>query len=643
MRVPRDTADGFVGNVPFSEVKWPDEVLNPGTRFSLHDHAIRWGVTRVAPGGLCAFITSRYTADAVNPRFRRTLAGELDLIGMVRLPSTAHKRMAGTPVVTDIIIGRRIADGERPLTSPETWEQSRPLAIPGSSQTARVNTYFHDNPQHILGALQAGGMHRAGDFTIAPSGDLEQQLGAALGEITGRALAAGQRCQPRPAARPVIEILSRRPDGTITAKPDGTFTQVVHGQDVPLAISSEREAGQTRKLVALAEARSTLISAEASCPEDTDEIDAMRARMGELYDAYTAAYGPIGRFTTRTVTYHVKTLEGVLDRLDFSRKDVPDPEVTLLEAYLGRHALTRIVNSAASPEHVRQGTRKDKHGETVTTATQLVEVARVRAALMTALAQIPQGADADTLAATFGERMSRIETGEQRTRLMPAAFRSDPRRPAVEALETFDPVTQTAAKKAVFSRRTAMPHRMELGADTPQEALDLVLIHRRRVDLGEIARLLGTGEAEARAQLGTLVFDDPASRRPRCRGRIPVRERTRETGRSTHGRRRRPGTLHRQRRQPRSRPAARTGRRGHPGPARLGVAEPGDRPGGAALRPPGPAADRHPPRRLGMESGVAYRPQLPRAGHLRNQRLERPGPGRGTADQRLDHGAPHHH
>ena len=513
VRVPRDTADGFVGNVPFSDVKWPDEVLNPGTRFSLHDHAIRWGVTRVAPGGLCAFITSRYTADTVNPRFRRTLAGELDLIGMVRLPSTAHKRMAGTGVITDIIIGRRMAGGERPLTSPESWEQSRPLAIGGSSQTARVNTYFHDNPRHILGTLQAGGMYRAGDFTVAPSGHLEQQLSAALGEITSRALAAGQRHEPRPAARPVIEILSRRPDGTITAQRDGTFTQVVHGQDVPLVISGEREAGQTRKLVALAEARSTLIRAEASCPEDTDEIDAMRSRTGELYDAYTAAYGPIGRFTTRTVTYHVKTLEGVLDRLDFSRKDVPDPEVKLLEAYLGRDALTRIVRSAASPEHVRQGTRKDKQGQEVITTTQLVEVAKVRAALTAALAQIPQGADAEAITATFSERMSRIETGEQRARLMPAAFRSDPRRPAVEALETFDPVTQTATKKAVFSRRTAMPHRMELGADTPQEALDLVLIHRRRVDLGEIARLLGTDEAGARAQLGTLIFDDPAAGR----------------------------------------------------------------------------------------------------------------------------------
>ena len=412
---------------------------------------------------------------------------------------------------------------------------------------------------------------------------------------------------------------------------------------MPLVISSEREAGQTRKLVALAEARSALISAEASCPEDTDEIDAMRAHMGELYDAYTAAYGPIGRFTTRTVTYHVKTLEGVLDRLDFSRKDVPDPEVTLLEAYLGRHALTRIVNSAASPEHVRQGTRKDKQGQEVTTTTQLVEVAKVRTALMTALAQIPQGADAETLTATFGERMSRIETGEQRTRLMPAAFRSDPRRPAVEALETFDPVTQTATKKAVFSRRTAMPHRMELGADTPQEALDLVLIHRRRVDLGEIARLLGTGEAEARAQLGTLVFDDPATGDLVAAGEYLSGNVREKLAAARTGRRRRPGTLHRQRRKPPSRPAPRTGRRGHPGPARLRVAEPGDRPGGTALRPPGPAADRHPPRRLGMESGLAHRPQLPRAGHLRNQRLERPGPGRGTADQRLDHGAPHHH
>ena len=325
VRVPRDTADGFAGNVPFSDMKWPDDVLNPGTRFPLHDHAIMWGVTRVAPGGLCAFITSRYTADKQNPGFRRTLAGELDLIGMVRLPSTAHKRMAGTQVVTDIIIGRRLADGERPLTNPETWEQARPLPLPGSDLTALVNTYFHDNPRHVLGTLKAGGMRRADDFSVVPSGELEEQLGAALGEIAGRALAAGQRHEPRPAARPVIEILSRRPDGTVTANPDGTFTQVVHGQDAPLEIGSAREADQTRKLVALAEARAALIRAEADCPEDTDETDAVRARMGELYDAYTDAYGAIGRFTVRTRTTTSRPSRGSWTGWTSARWTCPTP------------------------------------------------------------------------------------------------------------------------------------------------------------------------------------------------------------------------------------------------------------------------------------------------------------------------------
>ena len=356
-------------------------------------------------------------------------------------------------------------------------------------------------------------MRRADDFEVVPTGDLAQQLSAALKEITERAQAAGQRHEPRRAARPVIEVLSRRPDGTVTAHPNGTFTVVVHGQDKQLVIKDTREADQVRRLDALANARAEVISLETSCPEDTDETDAARARMGEIYDSYVAAYGPIGSYTVRTQPYHNKSLKAVLDRLDFSRNDVLDPEVKLLEAYLGRGALTRIVKSVTDPGHVRTGTRKDKQGKPAEMTTQLVETARVRAALTDALDRLPEGADAERLRAVFGERISRIMTGEHRTRLMPPAFRADPRRPAVEALEDFDLVTQTATKRPAFFRRTAAPHRMELGADTPQEALDLVLIHHRRVDLGEIARLLGTGKADARKQLGTLVFDDPATGR----------------------------------------------------------------------------------------------------------------------------------
>ncbi len=212
-------------------------------------------------------------------------------------------------------------------------------------------------------------MRRADDFSVAPSGDLEQQLGAALGEITGRALAAGQRHEPRPAARPVIEILSRRPDGTVTASTrTAPSPRSSTARTRRWTSQRPREADQTRKLVALAEARAEPDQRPRPPARKTPTRPTRCAPAWDSsYDAYTAAYGPIGRFTVRTTTYHVKTLKAVLDRLDFSRKDVPDPEVTLLEAYLGRGALTRIVKSVTDPGHVRHGTRKDKQGNEVPT------------------------------------------------------------------------------------------------------------------------------------------------------------------------------------------------------------------------------------------------------------------------------------
>ena len=395
----------------------------------MHDHATLWGVTRVAPGGLCAFITSRYTADKQNPGFRRALAEEFDLIGMVRLPSTAHKRMAGTPVVTDIIIGRRLGGGERPRTLPETWEQSRPLPLPGTSVAPLVNTYFHANPQHVLGTAQgrrdAPRRRLRGRPLRGPRPAAERR---ARSEITDRALAAGQRHEPRPAARPVIEILSRRPDGTVTAHPNGTFTQVVHGQDTPLVIKDAREADQARRLVALADALAELISLEASCPEDTDETDAARARMGELYDAYAAAYGPIGELHRPHPAHHIKSLKAVLDRLDFSKIDVPDPEVKLA----GGIPRPRRADPDRAVGH-RPRARAERHPQGQAgqarprRPTQLVEAARVRAALTAALAELPQGADAERLGAVFGERISRID--DQRAP-HPADARRVPVRPA---------------------------------------------------------------------------------------------------------------------------------------------------------------------------------------------------------------------
>ena len=107
-------------------------------------------------------------------------------------------------------------------------------------------------------------------------------------------------------------------------------------------------------------------------------------------------------------------------------------------------------------------------------------------------------------------------TGEEKlARIRPpqGGFRSDPFAPLVQALEEFDPVSQTAAKAAIFTSRVVAPRNPRLGADNPADALAICLDVCGEVQLAGIARLLGTDEEQGRQDLGTLVFDDPGSGR----------------------------------------------------------------------------------------------------------------------------------
>jgi SAM-dependent methyltransferase len=107
-------------------------------------------------------------------------------------------------------------------------------------------------------------------------------------------------------------------------------------------------------------------------------------------------------------------------------------------------------------------------------------------------------------------------TGEEKlARIRPpqGGFRSDPFAPLVQALEDFDPVSQTAARAAIFTSRVVAPRNPRLGADNPADALAICLDVCGEVRLAGIARLLGTDEEQARRDLGILVFDDPGSGR----------------------------------------------------------------------------------------------------------------------------------
>ena len=127
----------------------------------------------------------------------------------------------------------------------------------------------------------------------------------------------------------------------------------------------------------------------------------------------------------------------------------------------------------------------------------------------------------DTYLRTYGpiSRFTWLHTGrtdpgtgeEKLARIRPpqGGFRSDPFAPLVQALKEFDPVSQTAAKAAIFTSRVVAPRNPRLGADNPADALAICLDVCGEVQLAGIARLLGTDEEQARQDLGTLVFDDP--------------------------------------------------------------------------------------------------------------------------------------
>lgn len=417
-RWPAGHFDAVVGNVPFGEVRLHDPRDNRGGH-AMHNHFIIKSLALTRPGGVVAVLTSHFTMDARNPAARREMNSMADLIGAVRLPSGAHRRAAGTEVVTDLLILRRRDPGTQPAST--RWETARPVEV--GDQVVAVNDYFRERPEHVLGEVAVGSGMYGGESLLVRAADLAdtpRALRAALQEITAAALDRGQGFAPRPAAQLASEAAASVPaledlwDGHLTARDDGSFTVVEAGVHAPLAVPRS-QAAELTVLLGLRDAAKALLAAEAATLEDTAEIDVLREDLRDRYADYAQRYGPINRFTLRPT-----------GRVD------PDSG------------------------QARQ--------------------ARVVPRVMTTL-------------------------------------RSDPFAALVTALEVFDDAAQTATPATLLTQRVVVPRTPVLGAETAADALAVSLESHGRVDLADVADLLGQDEREARAALGELVYDDPAGGR----------------------------------------------------------------------------------------------------------------------------------
>lgn len=301
-RMPGGTFDAAVGNVPFSKNSLHDPRHNAAGH-SMHNHFILKSLALTRPGGVVGVISSAFTLDAQNPAARREMAETADLLGAVRLPTGAHRRAAGTDALTDVLIFRCRLPGEEPLDL--SWVETALVELNG--QQGRMNAYFLAHPARVLGEPVIGnGMYgsatlsvRAEDLSVTGARLREQ-----LADITGQAMVAERGMTERSQeqeleAAALVSAGEQEQVGHITAREDGTFTQVtVEGVHVPLSVPATQQ-GELRALLGLRDAARAVLTMEAANVEDTPELDALREQLRDSYLSYYDRYGAINRFTER--------------------------------------------------------------------------------------------------------------------------------------------------------------------------------------------------------------------------------------------------------------------------------------------------------------------------------------------------------
>jgi len=291
--LPTNRFDLAVSNVPFGDYAPFDLKLNP-RKFKIHDYFFVAAAERVRPGGLVAFITSRGTLDKQYPHVRETVAKSCDLIGAIRLPSTAFKQNANTEVTTDIVFLRKRAPGEKPGGQP--WRESRPL---GSETTGIfLNEYYHANPAMMLGRLErvVHGMYGREEVRLSPDGrDLGEALAAAVASLPAgvftppsakQAAAMRQTIPAPPGVKPNAYVLTDECGGGIAVR-EGDELRLL--TDLPAAL-----ARRIRRLIHVRDAaRNCLRTQVEDRPES--ELEAARFRLNQDYDYFVGQFGPVSQ------------------------------------------------------------------------------------------------------------------------------------------------------------------------------------------------------------------------------------------------------------------------------------------------------------------------------------------------------------
>ena len=281
----RDFYDLAVGNVPFGNYKVNDKAYNK-LGFSIHNYFFAKAIDQVRPGGVVAFVTSRYTMDSKDSTARKHMAERADLLGAIRLPNNAFKANAGTDVVSDIIF---LQKRDRPADIEPAWVQ-----LGKTEDGFAINQYFVDHPEMILGELTTEStQYGREELTVAPieGAVLADQLAEAVQHIEGQYVEvevetpdvadAEVERKTLPADPDVKNFSYAVVDGEVYYRENSIMTQVELSDNAKARVTG---------MVELRQIVNQLIQEQLDDYPDED-IKATQAKLNTAYDAFTAKYG----------------------------------------------------------------------------------------------------------------------------------------------------------------------------------------------------------------------------------------------------------------------------------------------------------------------------------------------------------------
>ena len=281
----RDFYDLAIGNVPFGQYQVRDKAYDK-LNFSIHNYFFAKALDQVRPGGVVAFVTSRYTMDAKDSTVRRYLAQRAELLGAIRLPNNAFKANAGTEVVSDIIF---LQKRDRPLDIVPEWTQT------GQTEDGfAINRYFLDHPEMVLGRQEPESTAHGMDYTVNPIEGLElaDQLHDAVKYIRGTyqeaelpELGEGEAIDTSIPADPNVKNYSY----TVV---DGVVYFRENSRMVRPDLNATAEA-RVKGMVGLRDCVQELIDLQMDAATPDSDIREKQVELNQLYDDFSAKYGLI--------------------------------------------------------------------------------------------------------------------------------------------------------------------------------------------------------------------------------------------------------------------------------------------------------------------------------------------------------------